>query len=250
MRVLLADVAEAAKVGTDFLACVERHFAAISELMKICGLAIICGKELRLLGDCLPIDKLRNLVPELLGNLPEKITSVSNLEKLGFKNAKDNNIAGVMLIPLSFEPELNVIALFRTDEIKTIDWAGNPYEVIVESGLPSPRKSFSRWVEQVQGESLPWTRLDQRLGTDIQQTLLDCLTQKVIKDYIFRLEVLVEEKAQMFKMELAESADARRTVETLQKQMEFAFGLSHDLKMLLAAADLSSSSSTKTTTPV
>lgn len=70
-----------------------------------------------------------------------------------------NVIAGLLLVPLNSEGD-DFIVFFRAGQIRTVKWAGNPYEKFIKEGTEGylePRKSFKTWNETVIGKCREWT---------------------------------------------------------------------------------------------
>ncbi len=84
-------------------------------------------------------ENLRSAVP----GLPEPVYS---------------DCAGLMVHRLKNETESWLIWR-RSEEIRTIEWGGNPAEKVIlsEKGTISPRKSFEKFSEQIRFRSAPWT---------------------------------------------------------------------------------------------
>jgi two-component system, chemotaxis family, sensor kinase Cph1 len=70
----------------------------------------------------------------------------------------------------------NYIIWFRPEVIQTVDWGGNPNKPveIAESGEArlSPRKSFERWQETVQGRSLAWKPCEIEIVTELRSLIV------------------------------------------------------------------------------
>jgi light-regulated signal transduction histidine kinase (bacteriophytochrome) len=68
-------------------------------------------------------------------------------------------LAGLLLVPLSAGGQ-DFIAFFRKAQMRTVKWAGNPYEKAVKEGTKGylePRKSFKVWNETVSNKCRDWT---------------------------------------------------------------------------------------------
>lgn len=83
--------------------------------------------------------------------------------------------AGLLALPVSRSPR-DYIVLFRREQLREVNWAGNP-EKAIELGPNgarlTPRKSFELWKEERRGHSRPWTE-EERLAADaLRVTLLE-----------------------------------------------------------------------------
>src|SRR5262249_20817208 len=67
--------------------------------------------------------------------------------------------AGLLALPVSRTPR-DYIVLFRREQLREVNWAGNP-EKNIELGPNgprlTPRKSFDIWKEERRGQSRPWS---------------------------------------------------------------------------------------------
>jgi light-regulated signal transduction histidine kinase (bacteriophytochrome) len=87
--------------------------------------------------------------------------------------------AGILAVPISPNPGEYLI-WFRPERVRTLTWAGNPYEAVKTASDPSqlsPRASFSRWYEVVKGKSTPWTLHDFSLAIQIGNSIMDVMQQ-------------------------------------------------------------------------
>lgn len=85
------------------------------------------------------------------------------------------DVSGILAIPLSQAPR-DYLFYFRREVVRTVEWAGNPHKVNETGPLGerlTPRKSFSIWKEAVEGQSSPWSDIDQQIGEAIRTTLLE-----------------------------------------------------------------------------
>lgn len=83
--------------------------------------------------------------------------------------------AGLLALPVSRAPR-DYIVLFRTEQVREVQWAGNP-EKMVELGPNgarlTPRKSFEIWKEERHGYSRPWKDEEVSSAESLRITLLE-----------------------------------------------------------------------------
>lgn len=86
--------------------------------------------------------------------------------------------SGVLAVRLGGENDA-MLVWFRPEMVRTLRWGGDPYAPAIPSangGMPSPRKSFAAWMEQVRGRSAPWEPAEveaaRRLGAGVRDRLL------------------------------------------------------------------------------
>jgi len=69
---------------------------------------------------------------------------------------------------------------FRPAQVRTVTWGGNPFEPFVVGDDPSdlsPRRSFAKWHQQVEGTSEPWSPADLAAAKLIGETVADVILQ-------------------------------------------------------------------------
>jgi two-component system, chemotaxis family, sensor kinase Cph1 len=83
--------------------------------------------------------------------------------------------SGLLALEIS-EVHQNYIFWFRPEVIQTVNWGGNPHKPIeVTTGGEarlSPRKSFERWQETVQGYSLPWKPCELEIVAELRSLIV------------------------------------------------------------------------------
>lgn len=83
--------------------------------------------------------------------------------------------AGLLALPVSRSPR-DYIVLFRREQLREVNWAGNP-EKNIELGPNgprlTPRKSFEIWREERRGQSRPWTEDEIQAAESLRVTLLE-----------------------------------------------------------------------------
>lgn len=72
------------------------------------------------------------------------------------------------------------LVLFRRAHAHTVRWAGDPRESknLQPDGILNPRKSFSEWLQRVEGESEPWPAETMALTTEVRSGILEILRQR------------------------------------------------------------------------
>lgn len=90
--------------------------------------------------------------------------------------------SGVLAIPISQGAEGDLLLWFRSEQIQTFSWAGNPLDKPVTIGLHgprlTPRRSFDIWQEQVRGRSLVWTRIEIDSAQRLREWLIEMLASR------------------------------------------------------------------------
>ena len=105
---------------------------------------------------------------------------------------------------------LGLIFYFRPETIRTLTWAGNPYELPVVAGPNgprlSPRKSFELWRETVSQRSMPWKDIEMESVLKLRSLVSDIAGRKQREDELradLNERVLVNQALAATKVELA-----------------------------------------------
>jgi light-regulated signal transduction histidine kinase (bacteriophytochrome) len=87
--------------------------------------------------------------------------------------------AGVVAAPISSHPG-EFLIWFRPERIHTVTWGGDPQKPFTMGDSPadlSPRRSFAKWHQVVEGTSDPWTPADLAAARAIGKSVADILLQ-------------------------------------------------------------------------
>lgn len=136
--------------------------------------AALTAGEVPTLGHLCDIQAWLSELPEA----PAYATSALASEDPRF-DALGAGTAGMLAVPISANPGEYLI-WFRPERVRTLTWAGNPYEAVKTGADPSqlsPRASFARWYEVVKGKSTPWTLHDFSLAIQIGNSIMDVMQQ-------------------------------------------------------------------------
>jgi light-regulated signal transduction histidine kinase (bacteriophytochrome) len=118
--------------------------------------------------------------------------------------------AGLLAVRLSNVPG-DYLLWFRPEVVQTVYWSGNPEKAITrEAGSVhiSPRKSFEKWLQLVEGSSQPWQAYELETALALRND---------VKDFIFQKY----REVQQTNRELTEAYDDLET---------FSYSISHDLR--------------------
>lgn len=87
--------------------------------------------------------------------------------------------SGLIAAPVSNAPGEYLIWL-RPERVRTLTWGGNPFKPVVVGDDPSelsPRSSFAKWHQLVEGTAEPWTPTDLSAARLIGETVADVVLQ-------------------------------------------------------------------------
>jgi PAS domain S-box-containing protein len=88
-------------------------------------------------------------------------------------------VSGLLAAPISESPGEYLI-WFRPEQIQTLTWGGDPNKAVVIGDNPmdlSPRRSFVKWHQLVEGRSEQWSPADISAARVIGQTVADVVLQ-------------------------------------------------------------------------
>lgn len=87
--------------------------------------------------------------------------------------------SGLVATPVSDSPG-EYLMWFRPERVRTVTWGGNPFKPVEIGDDPadlSPRRSFAKWHQIVEGTSDPWTAADLTAARLIGESVADVVLQ-------------------------------------------------------------------------
>nr|WP_281419428.1 GAF domain-containing protein [Falsiroseomonas tokyonensis] len=87
--------------------------------------------------------------------------------------------SGVLAAPISTAPG-EYLVWFRPEQVSTVTWGGDPNKPVLVGDDPrdlSPRRSFAKWNQVVEGRSEPWSPKDLATARLIGDTVTDVVLQ-------------------------------------------------------------------------
>ncbi|NKC32662.1 GAF domain-containing protein [Falsiroseomonas selenitidurans] len=87
--------------------------------------------------------------------------------------------AGVLAAPISTAPG-EYLVWFRPEQVSTVTWGGDPTKPVLVGDDPrdlSPRRSFAKWNQVVEGRSEPWSPKDLATARLVGDTVTDVVLQ-------------------------------------------------------------------------
>ncbi|WP_254511678.1 ATP-binding protein [Anatilimnocola floriformis] len=204
--------------------------------LKADGAAFVMGDRVFRLGQTPGEAQILQLADWIGLNVQERLVVTDCLQN-SFGSALFGSVAsGVLAIQLTTSPRQQLI-WFRTEQIHTVDWAGDPQKTVAKGeGEPrlSPRGSFALWKETIRGRSTPWLPEEREAAQHLRDALLAQLvrrTETLISAHS-DLRLASEEREKTLDSERL----ARLESERLHRMKdEFVATLSHELRTPLNA---------------
>ncbi|WP_244431980.1 PAS domain-containing sensor histidine kinase [Rhodopseudomonas sp. B29] len=144
------------------------------------GCALISEGEVRTIGDVPGTQDIRDLVVWLDHQPRTTVIATASLAQEAPDLARLTRTAsGVVAAPISSHAGEYLI-WFRPERVHTVTWGGDPQKPFVIGDSPadlSPRRSFAKWHQVVEGTSEPWTPADLAAARTIGQSVTDIVLQ-------------------------------------------------------------------------
>lgn len=140
---------------------------ALYRLVGGVGAAVITGDKLAQVGETPSSELTRSLFRWLLKEKQPIVYCHNIQERVEFH---DSGLGGYAFVRLSEAPWTGLL-IFRRQVVQTVSWGGDPRNAVVagdsESVSYTPRASFERWTELVQGQCIPWEARTTKLLDDL-----------------------------------------------------------------------------------
>jgi len=157
-----------------------RNTSQLLDLVHAQGAAILLDGHLTLVGQTPLATQVQDLVTWLVQHKGERVFATDSLSRL-YPEAKafKDEASGILAISILFnhvkEKSYHII-WFRPEQIQTVNWAGNPHDVVTINEIGQmqlcPRKSFEMWKETVRETSWPWEVAEVEAATEMRNTLM------------------------------------------------------------------------------
>jgi len=164
--------------GSDFIENLSNVFPELLRFARATGVAVVVDERILTFGDTPEQDDIQDLVDWLTQHDHGDVFHTDNLSSvypLGGRIIR--NASGLLAVPIS-RIHKHYLLWFRPEYVRTIEWAGNPHDKIVQAAAAgvtvnlSPRTSFAAWRETIHGTSLPWHAGEIELTLEFRTALL------------------------------------------------------------------------------
>jgi two-component system, chemotaxis family, sensor kinase Cph1 len=144
------------------------------------GAALLYEGQVTTIGEVPGTDQIRNIVDWLTPKIRNCLFSTSSLALDEPSFAPVAAVAsGIVATRVSGDPTETLI-WFRKERLRTVTWGGNPFKPMAIGEDPlelSPRRSFAKWHQVVEGTSDPWTEADLNAARMIGSSVTDVILQ-------------------------------------------------------------------------
>ena len=144
------------------------------------GAALLLEGELWTSGEVPSSGDLRTLGQWLDGLPREPVLACANLgDRVPRLKHLRATASGVMAVPLSGQPG-DYLLWLRPEQVRTLTWGGNPFKPVEPGSDPSvlsPRRSFAKWHQLVEGTSEPWAAPERTTARLIGESVADVIQQ-------------------------------------------------------------------------
>lgn len=174
----------------------RRHRDEIRRLIDADGVALMLDTEIVCSGVTPPEAGIREIGRWLSDEGLDQVAT-NSLSQIHAPAAEWTAAAsGLLARVVSWSPRL-VSLWFRSEEVETVNWAGNPHKSLQPGQTPgslTPRLSFELWAETVRGTSRAWRPAEQDAATRFVASLAELGRQRILADLNRRLTSEVAEK--------------------------------------------------------
>ncbi len=143
-------------------------------LVGATGVAVCAGEQIVCIGKTPPETELPALWDWIKTEIQHNLFHTRSLSEI-YPSAESFKAVASGLLGLKISNQ-NYILWFRPEVLQTINWGGNPnkpLEVAADGEMRlSPRKSFERWQETVQGCSTAWKPCEIEIVTELRSLIV------------------------------------------------------------------------------
>ncbi len=200
------------------------------------GAAVVIGERVLRIGQTPGESHVRALAEWITTNSSNSLFCTDHLQRSFGSGLFGSVASGVLAISLTSSPRQQVF-WFRTEQIRTVDWAGDPQKSVSKGdgeARLSPRGSFALWKQIVRGRSAPWLPEEREAAAQLRDALLAQLLHRteLLATAHSDLRLASEEREKALESERL----ARLESERLNRMKdEFVATLSHELRTPLNA---------------
>ncbi|WP_336333162.1 ATP-binding protein [Pseudomonas putida] len=182
--------------------------AVLLEFAGASGAAVISAERCDLFGQTPPAAQVNALVHWLARRGEDGVFHSDNLRRdVDELPELAAHAGGVLAVAIS-QIHSHYLLWFRPEQVRIVNWAGQPTKQVGTQGALDPRHSFERWQEELRGYCEPWDPLIVEGVLELRTAVLGIVLRKA------------EELAQL-------ASELRRSNKELEA---FSYSVSHDLR--------------------
>jgi two-component system, chemotaxis family, sensor kinase Cph1 len=144
------------------------------------GAALLFEGQIMTTGEVPGTEQIREIGKWLQSRLVDGVFSTSSLGAVEPSFAPLTGVAsGIVSTRVSGEPG-ELLIWFRNERVRTVTWGGNPFKPMAVGEDPlelSPRRSFAKWHQVVEGTADPWTAAELTAARLIGASVSDVILQ-------------------------------------------------------------------------
>jgi light-regulated signal transduction histidine kinase (bacteriophytochrome) len=148
--------------------------------LKAGGIALLRDGEAVTAGEVPGTHQLREIAAWLDARPRAPVHATSSLASDDARFVALSDVAaGLIAAPISDAPGEYLI-WFRPERVRTLTWGGNPFKAVEIGDDPSqlsPRQSFAKWYQTVEGTCDPWSACDKVTARLIGESVADVVQQ-------------------------------------------------------------------------
>jgi two-component system, chemotaxis family, sensor kinase Cph1 len=164
------------------------------ELVSATGVAICAEDRIFCVGQTPPQSELAELRDWVSAQIEHNLLQTNALSEIYPVAESFKAVASGLLALEISKIHQTYIFWFRPEVIQTIDWGGNPNKPVEVTDAGeirlSPRKSFEKWQETVQGCALPWKRCEIEIVTELRSLIVGIILRQA--DNLARVNIELE----------------------------------------------------------
>ncbi len=176
LKSLQSKFVESLSQSKSFLDGLVQLNSNLLDLVGATGVAVCAGEQIICIGKTPPESELPALREWIKTEIQHNLFHTKSLSEK-YPTAESFKVVASGLLGLEISKvNQNYILWFRPEVLQTVNWGGNPnkpVEVAADGEMRlSPRKSFERWQETVQGCSLPWKPCEIEIVTELRSLIV------------------------------------------------------------------------------
>jgi len=158
--------------SADFIDNMSSVFPDLLRFARAGGVALVADERVLTYGDAPSHKEILALVSWLEGHGHSEVFHTDRLSTLyPPAAAMTHNASGLLAMPIS-RIHKHYLLWFRPEQVRTVEWAGNPHHKDGATGPLTPRNSFAAWQETIRGASIAWHTAEIELTSEFRTALL------------------------------------------------------------------------------